>query len=51
LANYGELVAIAGRTGRKRDWAEAFFLSNKTSPENEDDQQDDSDAPDEAQDG
>lgn len=30
LANYGELVAIAGRTDRKRDWADAFFLSAKT---------------------
>jgi hypothetical protein len=51
LANYGELVAIAGRTGRKKDWAEAFFLSNKPTPEADDDAQDDSDAPAEGQTG
>ena len=33
LANYGELIAIAGRTERKRDWTETFFLSAKTSPD------------------
>ncbi|MBK9263297.1 MAG: hypothetical protein IPM54_26275 [Polyangiaceae bacterium] len=48
LANYGELVAIAGRTGRKKDWADAFFLSNKTAPVDDTDEQGDEDDPDEA---
>lgn len=51
LANYGELISIAGRTGRKRDWADAFFLSNKTTPDADENEQDDSDAPAEAQTG
>jgi len=32
LANYGELLAIAAKTGRGKDWAEAFFLSPSTGP-------------------
>jgi len=32
LANYGELLAIAAKTGRKKDWAEAFFLSARNAP-------------------
>lgn len=37
LANYGELTAIAAKSGRSRDWSETFFLSSKTSGADEDD--------------
>lgn len=30
LANYGELVANGAKTGRTRDWADAFFLNTKS---------------------
>jgi hypothetical protein len=37
LANYGELTTIAAKTGRSRDWADAFFLKAKASGVDEDD--------------
>lgn len=36
LANHGELLAMAAKTGRKKDWAEAFFLSADNAPEQDD---------------
>lgn len=29
LANYGELTTLGAKAGRSRDWADAFFMSNK----------------------
>lgn len=40
LANYGELTTIAAKTGRSRDWADAFFLKTKASGVDEDDDAD-----------
>lgn len=31
LANYGELTTLGAKAGRSRDWADAFFMSNKRS--------------------
>jgi ABC-type arginine transport system ATPase subunit len=43
LANYGALVAIAAKSGRTKDWADAFFLSAKAS--STDDDEDSAEAP------
>jgi len=32
MANHGELLALAARTGRNKDWVEAFFLSARNAP-------------------
>jgi hypothetical protein len=40
LANYGELTTIAAKTGRQRDWAEAFYLDVKSTTEENDDDAD-----------
>jgi hypothetical protein len=37
LANYGELTTIAAKSGRSRDWVEAFFLNTKASGSDGDD--------------
>jgi hypothetical protein len=44
LANYGELLAIAAKSGRSKDWAEAFFLNTKSSATDGDDELDDESA-------
>lgn len=41
LANYGELTTIAAKTGRPRDWAEAFFLASKSAADESDDDAED----------
>lgn len=47
LANYGELTAIAAKSGRPRAWADAFFLAAKNATDESDDDTEDqaSDAP------
>lgn len=45
LANYGELLMIAAKTGRKKEWAEAFFLSAKASSTGADEEIDEEAAP------
>ncbi|MBK9264984.1 MAG: hypothetical protein IPM54_35030 [Polyangiaceae bacterium] len=42
LANYGELLAIAAKSGRTKDWADAFFLKYKSSSTDGDDELDES---------
>ncbi len=46
LANYGELLAIAAKSGRSKDWAEAFFLNTKSSATDGDESLDDESAED-----
>lgn len=38
LANHGELLALAAKAGRKKDWAEAFFLSAENAPDASDEE-------------